>query len=83
VCAARPPSSGLSNLAREFPSVTFEVETDCGGVAGPLPTINLAKWDDHSVDLGPFDEHVEALARRERACLVVLGPAQTVTRQPK
>jgi hypothetical protein len=68
--------SALRTLRREFPSVAVEVERLDATVATPLPTIDLASWNDARRDFEPFDAHVEDLARRGPAAIVLRGEAR-------
>jgi hypothetical protein len=61
------------SLGREFPSIHVRVEPD-GGAASPLPTVDAAAWDDRTRDFAPFDEHVDDLACRGPATLVIRAP---------
>jgi hypothetical protein len=64
---------GIADLASEFPSVAFDVETAVSARGTPLPTIDLVRWNDRRIDFAPFDGHLDDLARKGRVTLVVRG----------
>jgi hypothetical protein len=74
------PESGAASLAREFPSVSFDVEVDSRRAGSPLPTIEIARWNDRRHDFWPFDGHVEDLAGRGPVTLVVRGSHEEACR---
>ncbi len=74
-CGTRDVDSALRTLRREFPGVALDVDWHADSIATPLPTIDLASWNDTSRDFPPFDAHVEDLARHGPATIVLRGEA--------
>jgi hypothetical protein len=65
--------SGVAVLVREFPGVALDIERQPPQADTPLPTFDLARWNDANVDFEPFDTHVEDITRRGPATIVLRG----------
>jgi len=76
-------------LAREFPTVSIDVEAiQRAGAASlanrdgarPVNEIDLGRWRDRQNDFAPFDAQVEALVEAGEDTLVIEGPPEEAVR---
>jgi hypothetical protein len=65
--------SEIVSLRAEFPTVVIRVEPGGSEASGFVPTIDLASWNDPTIDFAPFDARMAELSGRGPVTMVVCG----------